>query len=314
MRDDPDIKIFAGCASKLLTEKICAALHMEPGSNHCIRFSEGNIYVKFDEKVRGKDIYIVQTIGLDPNNEMMELLFWLDAAKRSGVNSVTAIMPYFGYAKADKKDEPRVSIRARVCADCMEAAGVDRVVTMDLHSAQIQGFFSKPVDHLYASNIFVENIRRQNLSHYSIVAPDEGCAKNARYYTNRLNVPLVIGSKRRIDHSETAEITGLMGEIEGMDAIIVDDFTISCGTLIETAKALKAGGAQKIYAYVSHGLLSKTSADKLCESPVDHLFTTDSVYNPATLDRKNITILSVAGLFARAIQIIHEKESLSSLF
>ena len=309
-----DIKIFSGSASETLARDICDSLGIKLGASRTIVFSEGNIYVKIDEKVRGEDVYIVQTIGLDPNNELVELLFWIDAFKRSGVNSVTAIVPYFSYAKADKKDEPRVSIRARVCADCLETAGVDRVVTMDLHSPQVQGFFRKPVDHLYAEGLFCDHIRSMNYSDPVIVSPDEGFAKNARRYSERLRVPLAIGNKQRPNHDEKAEILGMLGEVKGKTAIIVDDFTISCGTLSEIAKLLDEKGAKEIIAYVSHSLLSDKGAAKLEESKISRFYTTDSVCNPAALRSDKITVLTIAELFAKAIRKIHEKESLSELF
>ena len=292
MRNDSDIKIFSGSASCEFTAKICEFLKVSVGASKIIRFSEGNTYVKVEEKVRGKDVYIVQTIGLDPNNEFMELLFWIDAFKRSGVNSVTAIIPYFSYAKADKKDEPRVSIRARVCADCLETAGVDRIVTMDLHSAQIQGFFRKPVDHLYAANIFCDCIKAMNFQDYVIVSPDEGYAKNARYYSNKLGVPLAIGNKQRLFHDEKAEILGLIGNVKNKTAIIVDDFTISCGTLIEIAKTLKDNGAKDVYAFVSHALLSEKGVACLNESYINRLFVTDTVHNPSIMNCGKITVIS----------------------
>jgi ribose-phosphate pyrophosphokinase len=314
MRNDSQLKVFAGTASYDFTRKICESLGVPAGEGEVIIFSEGNTYVKIGEKVRGMDVYIIQTIGLNPNNEFVELLFWLDAFKRSGVNSVTAIIPYFSYAKADKKDEPRVSIRARVCADCLEAAGVDRVVTMDLHSPQIQGFFSKPVDHLYGTAIFCNYIESMKLDSFFIASPDEGFAKNARYYSNRLGVPLVIANKQRLYHDEKAEILSIIGDVNNETAIIVDDFTISCGTLVETAGALRAKGAKEIYAFVSHALLSEDGVDALNRSSIKKLFTTDTVYNPYILHCDKIEILSVSDLFAKAIKIIHEYESLSELF
>jgi len=314
MRNDAQIKIFAGSASREFTNKICNFLNVPVSESFVKRFSEGNTYVKIGEKVRGLDVYVVQTIGLNPNNEFMELLFWVDAFKRSGVNSVTAIIPYFGYAKADKKDEPRVSIRARVCADCLEIAGIDRVVTMDLHSAQIQGFFRKPVDHLYAAGIFCKYIESMQLKNYVITSPDEGFAKNARYYSNRLGVPLAIGDKQRLSHNEKVEIYGLMGKVEGKTAIIVDDFTISCDTLIETSKVLKERGATEVFAFVSHLLLSKKGVDALRKSPITKLFATDTVANPNVPASEKIEIISVSDMFAKAIRIIHEKDTLSELF
>lgn len=314
MRCDPEMKIFAGSSSRALTERMCAHLDVPAGKNTVIKFSEGNIYVKIEEKVRGKDVYVVQTVGLDPNNEFMELLFWIDALRRACANSVTVIIPYFSYAKADKKDEPRVSIRARVCADCIEAAGADRVVTMDLHSPQIQGFFKKPVDHLYAANIFIEHIKSLNLKNLAVVSPDEGFAKNARYYADKLNAPLCIGNKQRRSHDEKAEIVGLIGDARGKDAVIVDDFTITCGTLVEMAKTLKQNGAENIYVCVSHCLISAKGAEALAQSPIKRLVTTDTVYNPAVQSCEKVTVLSVSELFAKAVKIIHERDSLSTLF
>lgn len=314
MGNDAELKIFAGSASVGFTEKVCALLGVPMGKSRAIVFSEGNIYVKIDEKVRGKDVYIIQTIGLDPNNELVELLFWIDAFKRSGTGSVTAIIPYFSYAKADKKDEPRVSIRARVCADCLESAGVDRVVTMDLHSAQIQGFFRKPVDHLYAANLFCDHIAANIPGEAVIVSPDEGFAKRARYYAGRLGIPLAVGNKLRLSHNESAEIIGLMGDVAGKTAVIVDDFTISCGTLAEIAKMLKNRGATDIYAYVSHALLSDKGIDALMKSGIRRLVTTDTVQNDCLLSCPKVEVLSVAGLFAKAVRAIHENESLSELF
>ena len=314
MRNDSQIKIFSGSASQAFTKKICNYLQIPVCAGSVITFPEGNTYVKIEEKVRGFDVYIVQTIGLDPNNEFMELLFWVDAFKRSGVNSVTAIVPYFSYGKADKKDEPRVSIRARVCADCLEITGVDRVVTMDLHSSQIQGFFRKPVDHLYAAGTFCDYIKTMNLGNYSITSPDEGFAKKARYYSNKLGVPLVICNKQRLSHEGTVEILDVIGDIKGRSAVIVDDFTISCGTLIETAKTLKTQGANDIYAYVSHILLSEKGVRALDESPICKLYSTDTVDNPNIVGAKKVEIISITDLFAKAIKIIHEKDSLSDLF
>jgi len=314
MRNDSQLKIFSGSASREFTQKVCDYLGVPVSKNNVITFSEGNTYVKIGEKVRGLDVYIIQTIGLDPNNELVELLFWLDAFKRSGVNSATAIIPYFSYAKADKKDEPRVSIRARVCADCLETAGVDRVVTMDLHSPQIQGFFRKPVDHLYAANLFCEYIQKMQIDDYVIASPDEGFAKNARYYSNRLGVPLVIGNKQRLQHDEKAEILSIMGDVGEKTAIIVDDFSISCGTLVETAKSLREKGAKDIYAFVSHALLSKEGVDALDRSEIKKLFSTDTVHNPNIAGCEKVELITVSELFAKAIRIIHDNDTLSELF
>lgn len=309
-----EIKIFAGSASVNFAKKMCRYLDAEIGKSQTITFSEGNTFVKILEKVRGKDVYIVQTIGVKPNDDFMELLFFIDAFKRASAGSITAIIPYFSYAKGDKKDEPRVSIRARVCADCLEITGVDRIITMDLHSPQIQGFFKKPVDHLYGMSPLCEYIWSKNIENMVVVSPDAGFAKNARRYANLLKSPAAIGDKTRLYHDENAEIIGIIGNVEGRNAVIVDDFTVSGGTLIKTAQVLKAYGAEKIYACVSHALLSDKGLRALEESPIEELVITDTVENPKAFAHPKIKVVSVAGLFAEAVKIIHNKESLSCLF
>jgi len=295
-------------------EKMCSYLGTELGKSQTIKFSEGNTFVKILEKVRDKDVYIVQTIGMSPNDEFMELLFWIDAFKRSSASSVTAIIPYFSYAKGDKKDEPRVSIRARVCADCLEITGVDRIVTMDLHSPQIQGFFKKPVDHLYGFPILCEYIKSKNIENLVVVSPDAGFAKNARKFATILKAPVAIGNKIRTDHDEKAQVLEIIGDVKGKNAVIVDDFTISCGTLADTARALKENGAGKIYACVTHALLRDNGLKKLEESEIEELIITDTVENPQVFGHPKVKVVSVAPLFAEAVKIIHSRESLSLLF
>ncbi|ANX01270.1 ribose-phosphate pyrophosphokinase [Thermoclostridium stercorarium subsp. leptospartum DSM 9219] len=312
--DETEIKIFAGSSSINFAEKMCKYLGTELGKSQAIKFSEGNTFVKILEKVRDKDVYIVQTIGLNPNDDFMELLFWIDAFKRSSAASVTAIIPYFSYAKGDKKDEPRVSIRARVCADCLEITGVDRIVTMDLHSPQIQGFFKKPVDHLYGFPILCEYIKSKNIENTVVVSPDAGFAKNARKIATILKAPVTIGDKIRTDHNEKAQVLEIIGDVKGKNAIIVDDFTISCGTLIDTARALKENGAEKIYACVTHALLREKGLKALEESDIEELIVTDTVENPMVSGHPKIKVVSVAPLFAEAVKIIHNRESLSRLF
>ncbi|NLY17399.1 MAG: ribose-phosphate diphosphokinase [Clostridiaceae bacterium] len=308
------IKIFAGSSSINFARKMCMHLGTEVGKSQTITFSEGNTFVKILEKVRDKDVYIVQTIGVKPNDDFMELLFLIDAFKRASAGSITAIIPYFSYAKGDKKDEPRVSIRARVCADCLEITGVDRIITMDLHSPQIQGFFKKPVDHLYGMFPLCNYIKSKNIKNMVVVSPDAGFAKNARSYANLLKAPVAIGDKTRLFHDENAEVFGIIGDVKGKNAIIVDDFTISCGTLIETARVLKSHGAEKIYACVSHALLKDKGLIALEKSPIEEIIITDTVENPKAFAHPKIKVVSVAGLFADAVRIIHNKESLSRLF
>ncbi len=309
-----EIKIFAGKSGKDFAEKICRFLGLELGKSHSITFSVGNTFVKVEEPVRDTDVYLVQPVALDPNNDFMELLFWIDAFKRASANSITVIMPWFSYSKADKKDEPRVSIRARVCADCIEVTGADRIVTMDLHSPQIQGFFKIPVDHLYARPVICDYIAEKKLTDYVIASPDAGFAKDARRYSSMLGVPTVIGDKERKSNDEKAEILEIIGEVRNKNVIIVDDFTTTCRTLDNMARHLKELGALDIYACVSHGLLQEKGLEILDNSPIKELITTDSIHNPIALGHPKLTTLSVAPLFAEVIRRIHNRETLSVLF
>jgi ribose-phosphate pyrophosphokinase len=248
------------------------------------------------------------------NDHFMELLFWVDAFTRASADSVTVVMPYFSYAKGDKKDEPRVSIRARVCADAIEAAGADRVVTMDLHAAQIQGFFRIPVDDLYARPYLCEAIQAEGLSDVVVVSPDAGFAKKARMFASRLGAPLAIADKVRADHQEEATVTEVIGEVAGRDAVLVDDFTISAGTLVAAAEQLVARGARSVIAAVTHGVFAEGSTQRLDASPIRRLITTDTVETqPVPLSSK-VRVVSVAPLFAEAIRRIHNRESISGLF
>jgi ribose-phosphate pyrophosphokinase len=227
---------------------------------------------------------------------------------------VTAVIPYFSYAKGDKKDEPRVSIRARVCADAIEAAGVDRVITLDLHAPQVQGFFKVPVDDLYALPVLCDAIAAAGLSDLVVVAPDAGFAKKARQWSDRLRAPLAIADKRRVDHSESAEIVELIGSVEGRTALIVDDFTISAGTLVDAARVVVERGATSVYAVVSHGLLTASAVARLDASPIRRLFMTDSVETQPVALSPKVEVVSVAGLFGEAIRRIAHRESVSVLF
>jgi ribose-phosphate pyrophosphokinase len=282
--------------------------------NETLQFSEGNLFVRVLENVRGRDVFLVQGTAFPANDNFMELLFWIDALKRASATSVTAVIPYFSYAKGDKKDEPRVSIRARVCADAIEAAGVDRVVTLDLHAPQVQGFFKVPVDDLYAMPVMCDAIAAKGFADLVVVAPDAGFAKKARQWSERLGAPLAIADKRRVDHSETAEITELIGQVSGCTALIVDDFTISAGTLVDAARVLVERGATSVYAAVSHGLLAGPALERLDDSPIERLFMTDSVETqPLGLSSK-VEVVSVAKLFGEAIRRIARRESISVLF
>lgn len=308
-----DIKIFGGSTGKSFAQKMCDYIGIELGKSEVLTFSDGNIFVKINETVRDHDVYLVQPIGLQPNDEFTEILFWMDAFKRASANSVTAIIPYFGYAKGDKKDEPRVSIRARVCAECIELAGADRILTMDLHSSQIQGFFKKPVDHLFALPILSDYIQNMRIEELVVVSPDVGFAKEARNFATSLQVPVAIGDKMRKSHDENAKVLEIIGDVQGKNALIVDDFSISGGTLVDLAKGLKERGANKIYAALSHLMLTEAAVEKIENSPIELVIGTDSVENEATLSKK-IKTISVAPLFAEAVVRIHNRESISSLF
>src|SRR5947199_5837826 len=243
-----DIAVFAGSGSPRLTARICEYLQIPQGKNETLHFSDGNTFVRILENVRGRRVYLVQSTVFPTNDNFMELLFWIDAFKRAGTDSVTVLIPYFSYAKGDKKDEPRVSIRARVCADAIEVAGADRVVRMDLHAPQIQGFFHLPVDNLYALPIFVECIRKKNLQDMIVVSPDIGFAKQARKYASALGVSLAIADKERTAHDETAKVLQIIGDVRGKTAVVVDDFTISAGTLVDVSIKLMEQGAKEVHA------------------------------------------------------------------
>jgi len=309
-----DILIFGGSGSPKLTLKICECLHVQPGKGEVLHFSEGNLFVRVKDNVRGRRVYLVQSTVFPANDHFMELLFWIDALKRASAESVTVILPYFSYAKGDKKDEPRVSIRARVCADAIEMAGADRVVTLDLHTPQLQGFFHIPVDDLYALPVLGAEILRQQLPDLIVVSPDTGFVKQARKYASFLGTSIAIADKQRQAHDERAEVLEIIGEVQGKTALIVDDFTISAGTLSETAEKLVERGAKAVYAAVSHGVFSQGSMERLDQSPIQRLLVTDTIETQPVTFSPKVEVVSVAPLFGEAIRRIHNRESISILF
>jgi ribose-phosphate pyrophosphokinase len=313
MNDDPML-VFAGSGSPKLTARICEYLHIPQGKNETLHFSDGNTFVRILENVRGQRVYIVQSTIFPTNDKFMELLFWIDAFKRSGVDSVTVVIPYFSYAKGDKKDEPRVSIRGRVCADAIEAAGADRVVTMDLHAPQIQGFFHKPVDNLYALPILCQRIEQMKLPRMVIVSPDTGFAKQAKLFSSRLGTPLAIAYKERIAHDEKATIMEIIGDVRDKTAIVVDDFTTSGGTLASVSVKLMEQGAREVYAMVTHGVLTQGAIERIELSPIKRLLMTDTVENHPVKFTDKVEVVSVAALFGEAIRRIHNRESISEMF
>jgi ribose-phosphate pyrophosphokinase len=287
---------------------------MEPTRSEVLTFSEGNTFVRALESVRGKDCYIIQGICFPVDKNFMELMFWVDALKLASASKVTAVIPFFSYAKGDKKDEPRVSIRARVCADALEAAGIDRVLAMDLHSPQIQGFFRKPVDHLNARGVLADYFRKQDLKEWVVASADVGYGKNAFKFGQELGCPVVIGNKIRKDHSESAQVWNIVGDVKDKNMLIVDDIIFTGGSLIAMAQAARAQGAKKIVAAVTHGVLTAGAMSKFDASIIDELVITDTVeYRFEKLSPK-VKVVSVAPLFAEAIRHIHDNESVSELF
>jgi ribose-phosphate pyrophosphokinase len=306
--------VFAGSASPRLTAAICEHLGVPLASSEVLRFSEGTLFVRVLENVRGRHVFLVQSTVFPTNDNVVELLFWMDALARASAASVTAVVPYFSYGKGDKKDEPRVSIRARVVADALEASGADRVVTMDLHAAQIQGFFRVPVDDLQALPYLCDAVVALELPDPVVVAPDAGFVKRARRFARRLGAPLAIADKMRTGHGEAAEVLAILGDVEGKDAIIVDDFTVSGGTLVEAAAELAARGARTVTGAVTHGVFAAGSGARIDSSRIERLVVTDTVETQPEAPPATATVVSVAPLFAEAIRRIHHRESISVLF
>jgi ribose-phosphate pyrophosphokinase len=309
-----ELIVFGGSGSPKLTARICDYLKLPCGQGDVIRYADGNLFVRVKENVRGRHVYIVQSTAHPANDHFMELLFWIDAFHRASADSITAIIPYFSYQKGDKKDEPRVSIRARVCADCIEAAGADRVITLDLHAPQIQGFFKVPVDDLYALPTIVAAAKEMNLANLVVVSPDIGFAKKARQYAKALGAPLAIANKQRLDLHSKMNIETIVGDVAGKTALIVDDFTTSGGTLAEVAASLMQRGTTRVVAAITHGVFAPDAMQRLDASPIEKLLVTDSIETQPVKLSPKIEVVSVAPLFGEAIRRIHNRESISVLF
>ena len=308
------MKVFAGTANPRLAAEICRHLGVVLSQSEAKQFGEGNTFVRVLENVRGRDVFIVQGISFPVNDNFVELLFWIDAFKRASASQVTAVIPFFSYAKGDKKDEPRVSIRARVCADSLEAAGADRVLTMDLHSPQIQGFFRVPVDHLHAMPVICDYFKNKSIPNLAVASTDVGFGKAASKFADLLDAPVVIGNKERPDHNETARVWSVIGDVKDRNVLIVDDIVFSGASLIAMADAVKENGARDVYAAVSHGVLSPGAAAKIAASPIKEFVITDTLEYRFEPLPPNVRVLSVAPLFAEAIRSIHERTSISRLF
>ena len=310
-----DFLIFSGNSNKSLAESIVSRLGMRLGAATVSKFSDGEIMVKIDESVRGRDVFVVQPTNAPSDSNLMELMVMTDALKRASANTITAIMPYFGYSRQDRAREPRVPITAKLVSNLIATSGVDRVVTMDLHAGQIQGFFDIPVDNLYALPVFYKYMQDNNLCNDDtvIVSPDAGGVARARIYAKKFGMPLAIIDKRR-SGPNVAKVMHVIGEIAGKKCILIDDMIDTAGTLTEAAVALMEHGAVSVKAMATHGILSGPAIDRISSSVIEKVIITDTIDNTRLKDFTKLQILSVAGILATSIERIHNKESISSLF
>jgi ribose-phosphate pyrophosphokinase len=305
-------RLFSGRAHPELAQRIAAYLNLELGKNEFQEFSDGETWVKFCENIRGQDVFIIQPTCAPPRN-LLELLIMIDAAKRASARRITAVIPYFGYARQDRKDQPRVSITAKLVANLLTTAGAHRILTMDLHAPQIQGFFDIPLDHLYSATIFVDYFRAKKIPDLVVVSPDIGGSHLARAYAKRLNAPIAVVDKRR-PRPNAVEMTNVIGNVEGMNALLIDDICDTAGTLTMAAAKLKERGAKRVFAACTHAILSGPAVERLANSVIDELVVSDSVPIDKSKQYERLKILSVGELFGRAIMRIHNEESISLLF
>jgi ribose-phosphate pyrophosphokinase len=306
------LKIFAGNSNRPLADSICTTIGIEPGKIMLKAFPDGETFAKIEENVRGEDVFVVQSSCPPTNHHLMELFIIIDALKRASADRITAVMPFYGYARQDRKDQPRVPISAKLVANLLVAAGANRILTMDLHAQQIQGFFDIPVDHLYASPVIFDYLKYSKHNDLVVVSPDVGGLKMAHAYSEMLNADLAIVAKRRTSATNTESI-GIIGDIKGKRALLVDDITETAGTLVNAAAILKEEGAESVRACVSHAILTDLGIDRLKNSCIDELITTDTVPRPE-IEGLNVNTLSVANLLGEAIQRIHNNSSVNSLF
>jgi len=304
--------LLAGTANRPLAEEMAQQLGQPLCAVTLRRFADGELFVKIDENVRGRDVFIIQPTN-PPAENYIELLLLIDAARRASAARVTAVLPYFGYARQDRKDQPRVAISAKLMANLVTHAGADRVLGMDFHSHQLQGFFDIPVDHLYAAPAFVNHFRQKELHDPVVVAPDVGSAKMARGFAKRLNASLAIIDKRR-PSANVAEVVNVVGDVADKDCLIPDDMIDTAGTITEASRALKKLGARRVFAFATHALLSGPAVERLRESPIDEVTVTNTIRLPEERKFDKLKILSIAGLMAKAIGYEHSNQSVSSLF
>ena len=306
------LRVFAGNANRHLAEEICRYLQVGIGEAEVGRFSDGEISVKVNENIRGCDLFIVQPTGA-PADNLLELLVMIDAARRASASRVTAVIPYFGYARQDRKDQPRVPISAKLVANLLTVSGTDRILTMDLHSSQIQGFFDIPFDHLYAAPVLIDYFRQKSIPNLTVVAPDVGSIKMARAYAKRLDASLALVDKRRT-RADDAEVMFVIGDVEGRNVIIFDDVISTGRTIANAARALKEKGAKQIHVGATHAVFSSVAPQVLQEAPVSEVVVTDTIALKPEMRWKGLTVLTVSKILGEAIRRIHEERSLSSLF
>ncbi len=304
-------KLFSGSANPEFAQKVADYLKVKLGDIQLNKFSDGEISVNISESVRGRDVFIIQPTCAPTNDNLMELLIMVDAFKRSNAGTITAVMPYFGYARQDRKAAPRVPISAKLVADMIEKSGIDQVITVDLHAAQIQGFFDIPVDNLYGSIIFTEHLKSKNLKNPIIASPDIGGVARARNYAQRLGLDLVIVDKRR-EKANESEVMNIIGNVEGKDVILVDDMVDTAGTLVKAAEVLKKKGATSVMACCTHGVLSGPAYDRIENGELDELIITDTI--PTKKDCPKITVLSASNIIAETIRRIYNNESVNDIF
>lgn len=307
---DRPIALFSGRSNPALAQRMADAYGQELGDLTIRNFSDGEIYVKYEESIRGADVFLIQSTE-PPAENWLELLLLIDAARRASATRITAVIPYFGYARQERKDQPRVSIASKMYANMLTTAGVDRILTMDLHAAQIQGFFDIPVDHLQASVVFAEYFRQLDVSNLVVVSPDVGSVKRARAYANRLDTDLALVDKQRTGHNES-EVMNVIGDVDGKNVLLIDDMVDTAGTLCGAAQALKEAGALDILAACTHPILSGPAYERIESSAIRKLVVTDTI--PLTRTSETIEVISVSSIFADAIRRIYTNESISTLF
>jgi len=314
VRQDDKFKIFSGTSNPALAKEVCDFLGLPLGQTYHTQFSDGEIYVQILENVRGADVFIVQPTCDPVAHNLMQLLLMIDALKRASARRITTVIPYFGYARQDRKDKPRVPISSKLVADLLTTAGADRALVVDLHAPQIQGFFNIPVDHLFASPVLVDYFRKLNLPELTVVSPDAGGVERARFFAKKINAALAIVDKRRTDINVT-EVMHVIGDVHNRTCLIIDDIIDTAGTLVKTVTALLDAGALQVYACASHPVLSGPAIERISQSALTELVVTNTIpLTEAGRNEPKIKVLSIAGLIARAIQSIHEETSVSRLF